>query len=540
MNVSLAMERCRKALGRPPRVLHIGNIANNAYHNALLLRQVGFDCDVICHDYYHIMGCPEWEDADFRGSIGDPFRPAWHDVDLQGFERPRWFAQGPQALCLDYLIALRGGDQKRAAALWHRLAGENRTRRSWPRLFTDIRGKLWKAARGQKVWNAARESLFWRAIKRLLLGGRQLREVVPRLSAWLTWVRGEIYEPPMASADFAELLERFQKAFSDRPALQSADLDPYVRLLPLWTRLFMHYDIILAYSTDPIRPMLAGVPYFAFEHGTLREIPFQKNATGSLTALAYREAVHSFVTNQDCIAPAAELCQGRFTFIQHPYDENRPLPADSPALREKLQQQLEANFLVFFPTRHDWVAGTGFADKANHHFLRAFARLRQAGHRVGLVCCRWGRNVEQSADLLRQLGVSSHVLWIEPLALQGFLRMVRATDLVADQFHLGAFGGVTFKALAAGAPMCTYLDEALLSAALPVPPPVINCRSEEEIFSRLLPFLEEPQRLREVAEAGRRWIATYHRGQDVARAQARVFLEFLASRQGVLNVRTVG
>ena len=42
--------------GRSPRVLHIGNIANNAYNNAKLLNNAGLDCDVICYDYYHIMG----------------------------------------------------------------------------------------------------------------------------------------------------------------------------------------------------------------------------------------------------------------------------------------------------------------------------------------------------------------------------------------------------------------------------------------------------------------------------------------------------
>ena len=40
-----------KRQGRAPRVLHIGNIANNAYNNAKLLNDAGLDCDVICYDY---------------------------------------------------------------------------------------------------------------------------------------------------------------------------------------------------------------------------------------------------------------------------------------------------------------------------------------------------------------------------------------------------------------------------------------------------------------------------------------------------------
>ena len=55
--------------GRPPRLLHIGNIANNAYNNGKLLNQAGCDCNVLCYDYYHVMGCPEWQDADFEGEV---------------------------------------------------------------------------------------------------------------------------------------------------------------------------------------------------------------------------------------------------------------------------------------------------------------------------------------------------------------------------------------------------------------------------------------------------------------------------------------
>ncbi len=93
--------------GRAPKVLHIGNIANNAYINAKLMISAGLDCDVLVYDQYHIMGCPEWEEADFSGVYGSDFRPSWHAVILNGFKRPGWFVQGPLDLCLKYLLAKR-------------------------------------------------------------------------------------------------------------------------------------------------------------------------------------------------------------------------------------------------------------------------------------------------------------------------------------------------------------------------------------------------------------------------------------------------
>ena len=74
--------------GQPLKILHIGNIANNAYHLAKILNEAGLACDVLCYNYYHVMGSPEWEDADFIGSV-DEWTPEWDSVNLQGFQRPR-------------------------------------------------------------------------------------------------------------------------------------------------------------------------------------------------------------------------------------------------------------------------------------------------------------------------------------------------------------------------------------------------------------------------------------------------------------------
>ena len=74
-------------------ILHVGNIANNAYLNSKFLREIGIKSDVLCYDYYHIMGCPEWEDAKIIGDHGNDFNPDWEKVDLNGFKRPNWFFQ---------------------------------------------------------------------------------------------------------------------------------------------------------------------------------------------------------------------------------------------------------------------------------------------------------------------------------------------------------------------------------------------------------------------------------------------------------------
>lgn len=118
-NIS-ALKAIEEKLGRPLRVLHIGNIANNAYNNARIQRQYGIEADVLSYDYYHIMATPEWEDAEFEGEV-DPNSPNWWGTSLGGWKRPEWFVQGPAAVCLQYLRAKHLGLGRLQALLWRYL-----------------------------------------------------------------------------------------------------------------------------------------------------------------------------------------------------------------------------------------------------------------------------------------------------------------------------------------------------------------------------------------------------------------------------------
>lgn len=107
-------------LGRPLRVLHIGNIANNAYNNARIQRQYGIEAEVLSYNYHHVMSCPEWEDAEFTGEV-DPDAPNWWATSLKGWKRPDWFVQGPTESCLQYLRARHLGLHDLQKLLWRYL-----------------------------------------------------------------------------------------------------------------------------------------------------------------------------------------------------------------------------------------------------------------------------------------------------------------------------------------------------------------------------------------------------------------------------------
>lgn len=537
--------------GRKIRVLHVGNIANNAFHNAKLLRKLGFECDVLCHDYYHMMGCPEWEDADFSGSVGDDFRPVWHQLDLNGYERPRWFVQGPVQICLDYLDAKWSRQKLAAEYNWRMLGALNRTREPdellekfvvmKQNLGNALRRLRWKLSRPQRAVEIVQSRLIvtldrapW--LRDLLRPMASLIYFFFRAAAVsLTAIGNRVEQIGQPKRDYAEAAREMQRefveAFPEREdRLLVEDLVPYLYAVERWQPVLERYDVIQAYATDPVWAMAARRPYFAFEHGTLREIPDETTSRGRLTALAYHKAEHVFVTNSDCLENAHRLAGDRVTFINHPYDEEEAAAIDPGDLRAKLCADLNAEFLLMHPSRHDWVVGTGFADKANDVALNAFVAMRRNGLRVGMVLCSWGRNVRESRAIVESAGLQQHVLWEPPMAGRRFLTVARACDVLLDQFKLGAFGGVTFKALAAGVPVCSSLDEKAMRSVFGEAPPVIVCRSERDLLERIPPLLKSPHELRRIGDASMLWVKRHHSGRQVAAAHAREYLDFLDGR----------
>ncbi len=560
--------------GRRPRVLHIGNIAANAYNNAKMMNTLGFECEVLCADYYHMMGCPEWEDADFEGDIGDHFAPTWFKVNLRGYERPRWFAQGPLELCLRYLGARAAGRQREADYLWRALGVFNRTRAPGPleslqstlyqsrQLARRIAAVLDSPVRRARVIARLEEiGTRWRhqwrrrhalaasmgAVRNLsrAIAGNALLLIAAVLRACFTYLPGGRNAREVstagenASAQLAAMLcDDFKRRFPSRTdTLVVTDVAAYASNMPSWQEVFASYDLVQGYATDPIFPMLTGHPYCAFEHGTLRELPFRNDALGRMTALAYARAQQVFVTNSDCIDNAHLLAGSRAIPLPHPFDEDRAVRViGADALRTSLKAELNVDILAFFPTRHDWVVGTGFADKANDRFFQALARLHRDGFRVGVVCCEWGRNVVESKALIRDLGLENCVKWVAPMGVVRYERHVLACDFVVDQFLLGAFGGVTFRALAAGRPVLTWLRSDEVARSFGTCPPIINCQSTEDIVQALGRALSVAGELQRIGADARRWVERYHSGRATVTTQLRAYARIIEESRSSENL----
>jgi glycosyltransferase involved in cell wall biosynthesis len=523
------LDEFERERGRPLRVLHIGNVANNAYNNAKIQRRRGIEADVVCGDYFHIMGCPEWEDAEFEGEVTDPFFPDWWAVDLHGFSRPRWFAQGRLPACQRYLTAARRGERLMAATSWRRLELGR-----WVACRSTRPARLLRSLVGRQP-SVGRHWRLRLARRKLLLGqvARALRARDAGSAASLTAAMFRRARPEEAAAMRTvddRLPRRWRELFPDRAPLSEDDYAGYLEDLPRWKELLAEYDVVQAYSTDPIIPLLCGIPFTAYEHGTLREIPFQESSVGRVCALGYREAAAVLVTNSDVVPSARRLgiSEDRLVFLPHAVDSDRLQRfADAHA---GLTPRAGAQVVFLAPSRQDWLDGDPSWAKGNDRAVRALALVRERGLRCRLVLAEWGRHLDDTRRLVEELGVSELVTWMPPLRKQALWEAYLSSHAVLDQFVVPAIGGVAFEAMALGRRVITALDRDAAAAFFGDEPPLLAASEPQAIAAAMVAVIEDPDDDAGLGASAYDWFARYHSADRIVDLQARAYRGILAAR----------
>ena len=265
------------------------------------------------------------------------------------------------------------------------------------------------------------------------------------------------------------------------------------------------YSLFEVYATHPIFPLLiAGDwPYVAFEHGTMREIPFENTWRGRLLALAYRQAAKVIITNPDVVEQARRLGLDNYVFVPHPLDEEKYCPGPS-----KLRAQLEAegvDFVLLCPSRHDWDI------KGSDRMIRAFAEFVHADRpKALLILNEWGAEVERSRALIRELNIGRNVRWLRPLPKLRLIDAYRAADVVLDQFVIGTFGAVAPEAMACGTPVVMAFDSEMHRWCFSELPPVVDARTPEQVYSALRRLAEDDGERARLGQLGREWVERHH------------------------------
>ncbi|MEE9572399.1 MAG: glycosyltransferase, partial [Candidatus Neomarinimicrobiota bacterium] len=220
------------------------------------------------------------------------------------------------------------------------------------------------------------------------------------------------------------------------------------------------------------------------------------------------------------------------TFVPHPINEEFLVYDEKErTLFAFLRKALDSDFVVFHPSRQHWEEQRHPDwEKGNDIFIKGFARfVNKVNPRAGAVFVEWGKSVVDSKRLIEELGIANRVIWIEPQPNRKMIRYIYATDLLADQFYLGAFGSTMPKALACGKPAMIYLDNNIHEWCFEELPPVINAKTPEEVYVGLAKVYTDKEWAVQLADKGRSWYSKYHSNKIILEKLLTVYKEVLSS-----------
>ena len=305
------------------------------------------------------------------------------------------------------------------------------------------------------------------------------------------------------------------------------------------------YDLTVLYGLEVTKAGLLPPdrPYIAFEHGTMRTLPFENTLQGRLLALGYRLAEACIITNPDVVGSAKRLGLRHYRFIPHPVDETKYCPGETP-LADELRRELRVPLIFFCPSRHEWSNGSD--SKRSDRVIRAFGRYVREAEPAGLpaaalVLTEWGTDVRASKQLCRELGIEGRVVWRHPMHKMRLLEYYRAADIVLDQFHdaVGSFGTVTVEAMACARPVIMYFNPQVHEWCLEENPPIQSALTTPEIYGRLVALAGSAERRAAVGAQSRAWVERWHGWRRVAELHLELYREVFDRRGDTAAVRAL-
>jgi len=545
------LKQFERRKGRPLRVLHIGNIANNAYNNAKIQRQVGIAADVLNFGYYHTISCPEWEDAQHSGTFKDDMFPDWWAVDLKGYQRPRWFAQGPLDISIRYLLAWTASAPV-TAFLWRWMTFERwlLCRRSWGQKLCYF-GILTCTRRAVHLGAPANALLMCRAGQVLgwLAEGTLLRKlaVARKLGFWSRYLRrhGRTATGVFSAKRRTQALERLMRSHTaqvnellsrhgreDRLEKLQSFYDQWYH--PYFWRLLKRYDVVQCYSTYTAMPFMIGYrPYLAYEHGTIRSIPFDETDEGRMCLVSYGAAEAVLITNFDTV-PSADKMRiepARRVHLPHAFDDRKLI--DFARAHPELKPPAGGVTRFIMPSRQHWVDPHPTWAKGNDRVFEALRIVRASSRRCMLQAIAWGRDVQASKSLIEKLDVGDMVVWSPMMPKHQLWSAYLRSHAVIDQFVMKGFSGVIFEAMTLGCRVITAIDVPLATEFFGEPPPLYNCGTSEEIATAMIRVIDDAEDLGGDGLRNSAWSTRHHSTKRIVDLQLELYRRMLEGQKAI-------
>lgn len=195
-----------------------------------------------------------------------------------------------------------------------------------------------------------------------------------------------------------------------------------------------------------------------------------------------------------------------YDLINFPYFLPNPRP-----------QKIEGPIVYFHPSHLDWGATDSGehrnSTKGNDRFLKAFLRALSAGANVRCIILDRGPDRVLARQMTEASGFGDRFEWRANMTQKKFAETVDACDVVVDQFSVGGFGGIAIESMSKAKPVMIYVDEQSAARLYSRRPPILNCRTEDDIFRTILAN-QDRSALIELGRKARTWAVAYHDDAD--------------------------
>lgn len=286
---------------------------------------------------------------------------------------------------------------------------------------------------------------------------------------------------------------------------------PKVRIL---TPIFQlrKYDLIHSFCTASTYSQFTGRPYIATATGSdLRELASENTKAGRRMRRAFIKAkIVFFASDEGHVQQVKKLGLAQAQFLPPIIDTDKYAPFPSNMRKTNYE------FTIFHPSRLDWsYQGVDRSStKGNDRFFKAFARFVKEGYNAFLTIIDLGVDREKTRELIAELGISENVEFVPKMSKNDLIKYYNEADVVIDQFDVGSLGYVALEGMSCAKPVIVYVNTECYKVCYPDLPPVLNARSEDEIYERLLEVSDRARR-ETIGKNAREWILKYHHWEKV-------------------------
>jgi len=276
------------------------------------------------------------------------------------------------------------------------------------------------------------------------------------------------------------------------------------------------YDLIHAYVEFPIFAYFSSKTIVSNTQGSdFRELAFTNSLRGILLRRAYKKSKAILFFQPDHLPLFSKLKLKNGIFLPPLWDTSFFKP------NEVNREEFGDKFLIFHPANLEWRL------KGNDVLIKGYAEFVKNNSKALLIIVDRGIDSKKTHELVNNLGIENNVRFVEgPLNSSELLRFYNLSDVIADQFKLGALGSIGWETFSCAKPLIAFINEKQYKEVYGEVPPIANA-STVTLINKQLENLSDFNLRKKLGIAARNWIIKYHSPNNFSKKLVKLYQSIL-------------